>query len=63
MVCEITGGGEITGMDANTPSSELKDKEGQPHKVHLVANLRIDGKRCWGMKIPINSAIIYLWCD
>jgi hypothetical protein len=24
---------------------ELKDKEGQPHKVHLVANLRIDGNK------------------
>ena len=36
---------------------ELKDKDGKPHKVHLVANLRIDGKRCWGLKIPINSAI------
>jgi hypothetical protein len=32
-------------------------KDGKPHKVHLVANLRIDGKRCWGMKIPINSGI------
>ena len=38
-------------------SIELKDEDGKPHKVHLVANLRIDGKRCWGLKIPINSAI------
>jgi hypothetical protein len=28
-------------------SIELKDEDGKPHKVHLVANLRIDGKRCW----------------
>ncbi len=38
-------------------SIELKDEDGKPHKVHLVANLRIDGKRCWGLKIPINSAV------
>jgi hypothetical protein len=56
MVCETIGAPTkmIWGTGVFTKFSiELKDEDGKPHKVHLVANLRIDGKRCWGLKIPM----------